>query len=357
MLKSFEELSQGGLNYREFEEVRQSAHAKNKKGLMIGGIAGGVLLLIGVILLAVGSVGPGVGLMIAGGVVFGVYFAIVNSKAKKEVKQKVIGDLIKAIDPTFVYSKGDRNFIPEFRKAGFIKVRSQTSVDDVFLGKMNGSNFSLGEMVIKQKKSRNGRESYITVFQGPFAFAETSNNYGFTSVIPDKMEKSLGGIGKFLQKADISRLNQKNIRIDEDPNFEKEFAVWTKDETTTRQILNPEFRSYLMGLATLSKTYVGWRENKIFFGMDNRRDMFKIKLKNAITQGSVRQFYDDFAQYYNILENVVSFVTTGVGTGGVTNTTNNDVPPPPSNDVPPPPTNDAPPPPPTDNMPPPPPQQ
>lgn len=341
MLKSFEELSQSGLNYQEFEKIRQEAQAKSKKGLMIGGGIGGILLLIGIIVLATGNASLGVILIIVGIAFFGIYYAMVNSKAKKQVKEKVIGDLVKAIDPTFVYSKGDREFASTFKKAGFVKSTQFVNVDDVFRGQLNGIEFGLGEVHAKRTEKRGNSTRQITVFQGPFAFAKTSNDYKYTSIIPDFMEKTLGGVGKILQKADISRLNQKNIRIDEDPDFEKSFAVWTKDETTTRQILNPQFRSYLTNLASMSKTYVGWRDDKIFFGMDNRRNLFELKLKNEISQSIVRQFYDDFAQYYNVLENIISFVTTGIGAGGNTSATPEDVPPPPptnnNNETPPPP--------------------
>lgn len=333
MLKSFEELSQGGFNYQEFENVRLEAVAKNKKGLMMGGIIGGVILLIGIIILAVGNAGVGVLFMFLGLITFGIYFAIVNKKAKTQVKEKVLSDMLAAIDPTFSYVNGGREFTPRFKKAGFLKSTSAVHVDDVFKGQINGLEFHLGEIDAKKTQSSGNSTRHITIFKGPFSYIKTANNYGYTSIIPDYMEKNLGGVGKFLQKADITRLNQKNIRIDEDPNFERAFAVWTKDETTTRQILNPEFRSYLLGLSTMAKTYVGWRDEYISFGMDNRKDAFNIKLKNPISEGTVRQFYNDFAEYYNVMENIVSFVTTGVGAQANTSTNTTDVPPPPSNNT------------------------
>ncbi len=329
MLKSFEEVkAQGSLDIQAFEQTRLASHAKNKKGLMMGGIIGGGIAVVGAILAAVGSSGLGIFLIFVGVVVFFIYYAVVNSKAKKELKSKILGDIVKGIDPSFAYSIGDREFIPQFRNSGFVKLTSGTTVDDVFKGQINGLNFYLGEVKVVRKQ---GENSSITVYQGPFAYVETAQKYGYTSIVPDTMEKALGGVGRLLQKADISRLNQKLLKIEDDATFEKHFAVWSKDEQTTKSILNPEFRNYLVGLATMSKTYLGWRDNKIYFGMDNRRDLFELKLKNIITDSVVRQFYDDFAQYYNILENVISYVTTGVGAGlgSVPNANVNDNPPPP----------------------------
>jgi len=338
MIKSFEEIkAQGGLNFQEFESKRVEAMARNKKGLMLGGIAGGAVALIGIILMVVGNAGLGIFLIFIGLIVFGVWFAIVNSKVKKELKTKILGDLAKGIDPSFSYSMGNKEFMTEFRRSGFVKATSGTTVDDVFLGQYNGMNFGFGEVKVVRKSGSGNNSSTVTVYQGPFAYVETSQNYPYTSIIPDTMEKLLGGVGRLLQKADITRLNQKLLKIEEDQEFEKYYAVWSKDEGVTKGILNPEFRNYLTGLATLHKTYIGWRDNKIYFGMDNRRDLFNIKLKNVINESIVRKFYEDFAGYYNILENVISYVTTGTGAGSHSaqpNADMSDAPPP--TDVPPP---------------------
>jgi len=335
MLKSFEELSQSGLNFQEFEKDRVEAMAKSKKGLKMGGIIGGAIALVGIIVAAVANPGTGLLIIFIGAIFFGIYWGLTNSKAKTQIKTKVLGDMLKAIDPSFEYSFGDKEFGPHFKKSGFVKSTSGVHADDVFKGKINNLNFRLGEIkVVRNQSSGNNSTKSVTVYQGPFAMVQTANNYGFTSIIPDRMEKSLGGLGKIMQKADISRLNQKNIRIDEDPNFERHFAVWTKDEATTRQIMNAEFRNYLVGLSTMTATYVGWRENYIYFGMDNRRDLFNLKLKNPINESVVRLFYDDFANYYNIFENIVSYVTTGTGSGSVITSQqkSTDVPPPPADD-------------------------
>jgi len=309
MLKSFEELkSSGGLNFQEFEQTRVAMQAKNKKGLMLGGIVGGAITLIGVILLVL-KIQFGGFLLFVGIVTFFVWWLIANSSAKKQLKSKILGDMLKAMDSSFAYSMNDRDFIPEFRKSGFKKATSGTTVDDVFKGQIMGMNFGLGELKVVRKQ---GKNSTVTVYSGPFAFVQTAQKYAFTTIIPDNLESALGGFGKFLQSADISRLNQKLITID-DKEFERYFAVWTKDENQAKVILNPEFRNYLKILASTSPTYVGWRDDKIYFGMDNRRDLFNLKFKTVISESVVRQFYDDFVQYYTIVNNIVSFITTGAG--------------------------------------------
>ncbi len=315
MLKTFEELkSSGGLNFQEFEQTRIAMQAKNKKGIMLGGIVGGVITIVGVILLSLNS-GFGGFLLFAGVFTFIFWWLIANSNAKKQLKSKILGDMLKILDSSYSYSMNDRDFIPEFRKSGFKKATSGTTVDDVFKGQIMGMNFGLGEVKVVRKQ---GKNSTVTVYSGPFAFVQTSQKYAFTTIIPDNLESALGGFGKFLQKADISRLNQKLVTID-DTEFERYFAVWTKDENQAKTILNPEFRNYLKVLASTSPTYVGWRDDKLYFGMDNRRDLFNVKLKTIISESLVRQFYDDFVQYYTILNNIVSFITTGSGTSSTPN--------------------------------------
>jgi len=310
MLKSFEELKQIGFDYHVFEKMRLEQLAKRKKGLMMSGAVGGGLAVVGLILLAVGSMGAAVALIIVGLLVFGIWFAVVSSKVKNELKEQVMNDMLKKIDGTFVYMRRDSNFHKKFRLSGFVKSFSSVSVEDVFKGQIAGQNFTMGELVVTRKQ---GEKSSVTVFKGPFGFIETSNQYQFTSVIPDRLEKTLGGLGRMMQKANLSRLNQKLIKIDEDPDFEKSYAVWTKDEQTIKQILTPQFRNYLKSLAVMAGVHVGFRDNLIFFGLYNSKDLFQIKLKDAITESTVKRFYNEFSEYYTIMENIVSFSTTGTG--------------------------------------------
>lgn len=335
MIKSFDELSRSGLNYQNFEKIRKEAQEKNKKGLKMGGIIGGAIALVGIILAISGMSGLGIALIIIGIIVFGVYFVVVNSKAKKIVKETVIGDMLKAIDPTFSYSEGDNDLIAGFKKSGFKKMISTSTVDDVFKGKINGMDFKLGEIEVSRDQGSGNDRKSVTIFKGAFAKAITTNSYAYTSVIPDLLESSLGKVGKFLQKADVTRLNQKNIHIAEDTEFEKQFSVWTKDEQSARVILNPEFRGYLTKISSMFPIYVGWRDENIYLGMETRQDLFDIRLKDTITEGIVKTFYNDFARYFTIFENVVHFITTGKSADNEIMTTPgmaSDTPPPPVND-------------------------
>lgn len=299
--------------------------AKRKKGLMTAAIVGGGMALVGLILLAIGSAGAGIALVFVGVIVFAIWYSVVSSNAKKGLKTDLLNDLLKNIDSSFSYQAIDKNFSTNFKKSGFVKNVTAVGVEDVFKGKISGLNFSLGEATVTRKS---GENSSTTVYRGPFAFVETTNNYNFTTVIPDVYEKALGGLGHIMQKANLSRLNQKLINISEDPDFEKSYAVWTKDEQTIRQILTPQFREYLKGIAKITPAFVGFRDNLIFFGIDNRKDLFGIKLKDPISETTMKRFYDEFSDYYTVLENVVLFSTTGSGTSSGTSSMSGDVPPP-----------------------------
>jgi hypothetical protein len=329
MLKSFEELKQQGFDYKAFEQKRQEMLSERKKALIIGGGVGGGLFIFGLIAFFINSV-LAILLITAGLFFFFLYYFIKASKATREVKQIVLNSMLQKIDPSFQYIVGiSRELNGLFRKSGFIKSYSGVHIDDVFKGQTNGLNFTLGEIKVTQQRSSGSSSSTrsVTLYRGPFAVVETGNNYEFTTIIPDKVEKLLGGVGRLLQKADITRFNQKLIKIDEDPDFENKFAVWTRNPDFAQIILTPQFRDYLKGIATMSPTFVGYRDNFIFFGMDNRRDLFNLKLKQPISEGLVRQFYDEFKQYYDVLEEVISFSLTGQGAN--TGTQDDTTPPPP----------------------------
>lgn len=310
MLKTFDQVLSSGVNLQGFEADRQEAQRKTKSNLMIGGIIGAVILIVGIVLII--SKSP-LGFIIAfvGIITFFVYWGISSSSIKNKLKLKIFTDVIKLIDPNLTYKISDAEFQQQFRKSAILKSYSSLSSDDTFRGTINNMPYGIGEVKAIQKTDKSSH----TVFHGPFYFVQTNNTYPFTSIIPDYMEKGLGKVGAFLQKADLTRLNQKNIRIDQDPNFEKYYAVWTKEEGFARNILNDQLRNHLVSLNG-QPVYLGFRDNFIYFGIDNRSNLFEIKLKEPITEQIIQSFYNDFANYYNILEELLSkiFSTTSNNT-------------------------------------------
>lgn len=314
MLKNYEELPSKIINFQEFENKRKEVYEKRKKRLTIVSIFAGLATIAGIILLIFldgPESMPGF-LLILFSVGFLVY-EITKPKGHIELKNKITNALLKAIDPSFTYSvgnyesgKGDYRFASKIYLAGFIPDKFVGfDADDVCRGKINGYEFALGD--VRGEKSEVGYDQKIksTVYKGPFAFAKTSNNFPFTSIVSRQSFIKR----KLLEKLGIHRAEQNKITIINDPDFEKLFEIWTSDEKITRQILTPQFREYLKSLPEY--TNVGWRDDYIFFGMSNSHDLFSLNIKEEITEDIIRDFYNDFAFYYNIFENIISFVTTG----------------------------------------------
>jgi len=354
-MKTYQELKSMGIDFNSLENERQKALQLRKKKSLPAQIIGIVSIVVGLILFFI-SAGAAIAVIIVGVIVAIVYYAIVSSRAKNQLKSKIMNNFFSKLNMDFVF--GDTTKGNELRrsaiKSGFLKGVSITS-EDVISGSINGQPFVMGDVRMSRKKSSgtSNTSTSVTVFQGPLGFVNTSNNYPYTSILPDKVEKALGGIGKLMQKADISRLNQKNIYFKEDPEFEKYFVVWSKDENFIRNTLTPQFRNYLTGMESMSNVYVGFRDEKIIAGIDLRRDLFNLPLKKPLSDEILKQFYDDFAKFYEYMENILSLVQTGNTAQPVSQSTDevppqptDNVPPSPSDEVPPQPTDDVPPPPP-----------
>ena len=69
--------------------------------------------------------------------------------------------------------------------------------------------------------------------------ADFHKNFRFDLlVVPDVAERSFGSlVGNFLQKMNVTRSGR--LMKMEDPEFEKYFAVYGRDEIETRYILSP----------------------------------------------------------------------------------------------------------------------
>lgn len=297
-MKSLEEILASGINLQEFENERQIAFNKNKKNLMLAAIVGGAITILGIVLLVAG--GPiGTIIILIGIITFFVWWGVANASLKKNLKQKIYSNLANKFDTNLQYVLDNKGLSQMFRKSGLVKGYTSVTSDDGFKGSIQGVSFTMVETKAEQKSNK----SSVTVFRGPFYYLTTNQQYPYTSIIPDTLEGSLGKFGASLQKANLSRLNQKLIRIEEDPNFEKMYAVWTKDEVFARKVLTPQLRVFLLTINN-PRFYLGFRENFIFMGLDTRQDLFEIKLKEPINQDIVRKFYNDFMTYYSILEQI-----------------------------------------------------
>jgi len=338
MIKNFNEiLASGELDINGLENYRLEELAKLKEELkkiklIIGGIALVLLILIITLRLWVLFI-----LIFGGGIVF---LGIKNHKKNKiliEIKNGLIKKLVTTANNTFDYQPTKK--IPDslFKKSKIIKSYSTYSGEDFFSGNINNIPIQFSEITLVVKSDKSSK----IVFKGPFFVVEFPQNFvGDTTVVHDYVEKSMGGFGRALQKMNLSRINYNLIRFD-NQLFEEYFAVYTKNEAEARKILSNNLCNLLISekekLGKSGKVYFAFNENKIYLGLDNRRDIFPVSVDFPISENSLRGHYNEFVNYINLVLTFYSMIEENMNnsdflTNSIDNNPKNDTPPPPPKD-------------------------
>jgi len=318
-------------NYR-LEELSKLKEESKKIGLIIGGISLVFLILIIILRLWILFL-----LIFGAGIVF---FGIKNhkkGKILKAIKDGLIKKLVVSASENFDYQPYEKVSQHLFNKSKIIRSYSTYSGEDFFSGKINNIPIQFSEITLVVKSDKKS----TTVFRGPFFVVELPQNFvGDTTVVHDYVEKSMGGIGRALQKMNLSRIKYNLIKFD-NQLFEDYFAVYTKNEAEARKILSNNLCDLLITekekMGKSGKVYFAFNENKFYLGLDNRRDIFPVSVDLPITENSLRNHYNEFVDYINLAITFYSIIEENMNssdflTNSIDNTPKNDTPPPPPKD-------------------------
>ncbi len=306
MIKNFNEilasgeLDVNGLESYRLEKLAELKEDSKKVGLIIGGIAL-VLLIITLI--------TKMWLILILVAIAGIVFLIRRSSKKKKIligiKNGLIKKLVTTANESFNYEP--ERFIPKdlFKKSKIIRSFNTYSGEDFFSGTINNIPIQFSEITVQVKNDKRT----TTVFKGPFFVVQFPQTFaGETTVVHDYLEKNLGGLGRALQKMNLSRLQNNLIKID-NKVFEEYFAVYTKNEPEARKILSDNLCSLLISEREKhGKVYFSFNNNNFYFGIDNRRDIFHVNVDSHISENSLRKHYDEFVDYINLILTIYSMI-------------------------------------------------
>lgn len=143
-------------------------------------------------------------------------------------------------------------------------------------------------------KNGNTKTTWHTIFEGVFLIADSNKNFkGSTFILPDKAEKMLGGIGKWLQEKVGSQGRGELVYL-ENPEFEKHFVVYSTDPVEARYLLTPSMQQYFVelfkhiGNRPLFVSYIG---GHIYLGLSGRFDFFGMDLNRTFNDVETIKYY------------------------------------------------------------------
>ncbi|THV60121.1 DUF3137 domain-containing protein [Flagellimonas alvinocaridis] len=142
-------------------------------------------------------------------------------------------------------------------------------------------------------------------FLGMFAIMDFNKRFnGTTVVLPDRFEKRVGYLAKTFQQLNLNRDPLVNL---EDPEFEKEFVVYSTDQVEARYILTPSLMQRITRLKRkINKPIMlSFKGNRLYMGVKHPYGFFSLnESKNLTTSNAIEVFYEDITAAMDIVEDL-----------------------------------------------------
>lgn len=234
-------------------------------------------------------------------IALGVYFYLFGFNRKRvdfktEYKKVVVGKLATYISDQLVFTPNI--FIPESTYNAskiFLSDPDIYTGEDLVAGKIGNTQIQFCELHTKDRQTDSrGRTTYVTIFKGIFFVADFNKHFnGQTYVLSDFGERFLGAFGRMMQSINVGRPDV--VRL-EDPEFEKQFVVYSSDAVEARYILSPAFMQRLLEFKkrTGSNIQCSFVNNNIYLALPMKENLFESSLRRSVmNMNDVEEFYKD----------------------------------------------------------------
>ena len=266
-----------------------------------------IILIAIVLIIVVGSLFHGSGtsyFQILFGVLAFIAISLVSKKYRQNFKNKIVQKITAFVDESLVYSPEGYVSREEFTNSGiFQKYCNRYNGEDHFKGKLGKTAIEFSEVVGKNVTTTGTgskrKEHQSIVFKGIFFIADFNKDFeGHTIVLPDTAERILGKFGQSLQSMST---RGELIKL-EDPEFEKEFCVYSDDQVEARYILSPSLMKRIIDFKRKWKTkvYLSFRNSKVYIAIKMNKNLFETRLFKSIVD-------------YNFMEENIRFLVLLTG--------------------------------------------
>ena len=227
---------------------------------------------------------------------------------RHDYKEEVLAQIVKYVDPGLKYraqGKVDRN---KFEAGKLFKHSiDRYSGEDHVRGTLGVTEFEFSELHVEyESRSTNsdGKDTsrWKTIFKGLYFVADFHKHFqSDVVVLPDRLERTLGFIGKALQSMNPTRDDL--IRL-EDPEFEREFVVYGTDQIEARYILTPGMMQRMLELKRKvdGPTHFAFTGSEVHVAVSISKNHFEPKLFTSCLE------FDDLCAYVDDLRLVTGIV-------------------------------------------------
>lgn len=229
----------------------------------------------------------------------------ISHEFRGEFKNKVIRKVVLYIDKKYSYSAYGRIKKVDFESCGIFpfpadRYRGDDLVSGVY---EEETEFSFSEIYAQRfVRDHKKRRHLVPLFKGLLFKADFNKNFKFTTVVlPDITEKYLGDIGQKIQQGNIIRTDLVKL---ENPEFEKQFSVYSDDQVEARYLLSPKLmeRILLYKEKHDERISISFSGSSVYIAIQRIKDMFEPDYFKPLDQ------YDIIEKYYNDMQMTIDIV-------------------------------------------------
>jgi Protein of unknown function (DUF3137) len=213
---------------------------------------------------------------------------------RSQFKEKVISPLITAMDENLSYISHMHVDPLHFSRSKLFNSQvDRVSGNDYVSGKIDGIKMQFSDFHAEKKhKDSKGRTTWSTIFQGLFIVSEFNKNFhGTTIVLPDTAQSAFGDlIGSWLQSNNMTR--GELVKMD-DPEFEREFVVYSSDQIESRYILSHSLMKKLLlyKKRTGQDLFVSFTNKNINLAIAYNKDLFEPSVFHSLLKYKIAMEY------------------------------------------------------------------
>ncbi|MBL7214533.1 MAG: DUF3137 domain-containing protein [Phycisphaerae bacterium] len=301
---------------RDFYSTSLSAdlrqlEAKRRQVMNNSLIAGGVVFVLGLIgggvIMSQGAPPVVLVFVLIGCIVVGaIAFGVIGRGYKAQFKQKIVGKLVRFMDPGLSYQPEGGIEKPVFKASGLFKHKiDRYKAEDLVVGRAGKTDLRFSEVHAEYKTGSGKDTTWHTIFRGLFSIADFNKHFrSQTVVLPDTAEKLFGGFGKMLQGWNIARADLIQL---EDPEFEREFVVYGSDQIEARYILSPALMQRILDFQqkTGTKIYLSFTGSNVYVALPMTKNCFEPKYFDSVTDfAPIAEYYHDLCLVIGIVEDL-----------------------------------------------------
>ncbi len=271
----------------------QKQKSKAEQFITIGGI--GIVIAVFSYLLIMQSYRLYIVIPIGVGAIITLIIGLAKfSDVSKRFKTEVMSELIESELENGYFSASQGLSQSDVYACEFIKRADRYHSEDYISGTIDGVAFISSDVKLEERHVRhtkNGTRTYYeTYYQGRvFVFDFNKTFDGYVQVLERGRPRSRRG---------YDRIELESLA------FNDKFTTYTTNDHTAFYILTPHFMEALMDFEKHNRGNIGFSfiDNKLYIGINNRRDTFELQLYRPIDKSLIDEFRRDLL----VVKDVVS---------------------------------------------------